>query len=320
MNDQGADRQIEQWSGMFSGIYSGVDKKRTPEQIWIATMSHTSSIGEAIRRVAFESLLMSAAHTFCWLCSFVNQCNALEKHDVFSLTDSLCGIVCLKYPGACGYCRGIPCKCDPAKMDKEKNKAAEYVDLLSRRKLVLSSFEGYCLADCMRVFNDIYGGRIHIQTLESIGFHFLEEIGEAAVAVRRLGQLRRVASDTSTGIDDRFLTQLVTVEGIVAAYSEYGVKPDDIDHAAQSPEMLRARLVDAKIGLLIEIGDAFSWFCAVLNKLAYISEAIFEDPLKHPDAILQPLDCVLASEYLDSSGRPRCPTCREPQCECVFFP
>ena len=309
------ERSIKDWERIFSDLYSEADSKRTPEQMWIAVMAHTSSIGESIRLFAFERLMKSAAHTFCWLCSFVNRCKTFED-DVFSIKENLCEIVSLKYPGGCAHCGSAPCTCDPEKIDRREDKSAAYKVLLDRRELVLGSFENYSIANCTKMFDKIYGGRIHIQTLENIGFHFLEEIGEAAVSIRKLSQLRKVV-DNSTGIDLAFLKGLLTVEDIVQNYAKYRKKPEDINWVSTEPDMLRARLVDAKMGLVIEIGDSFSWFCAILNKLDKISKTISEHPRARD--VLKPLEQVLTNEYFDAKGNARCPTCKNNPCKCSFF-
>lgn len=283
--------------------------------MWIAVMAHTSKIGESIRKFSFESLLKSAAHTFCWLCSFVNKCNALQN-DVFSIKESLSGIVSLKYPCACGHCKKNPCSCDPVSMEAKADKSAAYKELLGLRINYLASFEGYSIDQCKEVFYQIFGGKTHIQTLENIGFHFLEEVGETAVCVRQLSQLRKITKDTRTGIDLDFLEKLSTVEGIVENYAKY--RKRDIDYASTSPDMLRARVVDAKMGLVVEIGDSFSWFCAILNKLSSISRSIYDQPDDHPE-ILRPLEQVLNSEYLDSQGKAKCPSCKNNPCKCAFY-
>lgn len=310
-------RPMTEWMKIFSELYSKTDTERNPEQMWIAVMAHSSQIGESIRRFAFESLQRSAAHTFCWLCSFINKCNAL-RDDVFAVDESLSGIVSLKYPCKCGHCKMSPCSCDPIRMDKEKDKSAAYAKLFGLRKNILASFEKYSIDQSKEVFYEIYGGRLHIQTLESIGFHFLEEIGEAAVRVRQLSQLRKIAQEKETGIDLDFLSKLSTVEGIVSEYSKSTIKPKDIDYASRDVAMLKARLVDAKMGLAIEIGDSFSWFCAILNKLDSISKAIYDKPEDHSE-ILRPLEQVLKSEYLDEKGTPKCPSCLSNPCKCAFY-
>lgn len=311
-------RSIKDWMELFKELYSQADSKRTPEQMWIAVMAHTSSIGESIRKIAFESLLKSAAHTFCWLCSFVNKCNSLPEDDMFSISESLCGIVSLKYPNACGHCTQSPCGCDPVKMEREQNKSAKYTELLERRKRDWGSFKNYSIESYGKMFYAIYYGKLHIQTLENIGFHFLEEIGEAAVSVRQLSQLEKIAEDTSTGIDSAFLKQLTNVEGIVENYVKYGTKPKDIDYASRNPDMLRSRVVNAKMDLVSEIGDSFSWFCAILNKLDSISKSIYDHPEENPE-IVKPLEQVLNNEYLDSAGRGICPSCKSNPCKCVFY-
>ncbi|MFC1902596.1 hypothetical protein ACFLX4_00805 [Chloroflexota bacterium] len=307
-------RPISEWMKIFSDIYSEADKERNPEQIWIAIMAHASSIGESIRTVSFEKLVDFAAHTFCWLVSFTNKCNTMEN-DVFSLKETFCGTVSLKYPFVCGHCYERTCICDAAKMDKKDNKSAEYKKLLGIRKDILKSYEDYSIDTCLNMFNTIYGGRIHIQTLENIGFHFLEEVGEAAVAVRSLSQLKNIALDPSTGIDESFLKQISTIEGIVDSYERYLKKP--IEYESRDPEMLKSRLVDAKMSLIIEIGDTYSWFCGIINKLASIMETILNNPGKSlPDLDLEK---KLGELYINTKNEPHCPTCKSKPCKCVFF-
>lgn len=311
------ERPIREWMSVFSELYSQADSERTPEQMWIAIMAHTSSIGENIRKFAFESLLTSAAHTFCWLCSFVNKCNKV-KNDVFSISESLCGIVSLKYPNVCGHCQANPCACDPVKVEGEKDKSAMYTDLLGLRERDLDSFEGYSIEDYQKMFRKIYGARGHIQTLENIGFHFLEEIGEAALCVRKSSQLRNIAQDSRTQIDSTFLEKLSTVKGIVESYAEYRDLLKKIDNASKDPRMLKARVVDAKMGLIVEIGDSFSWFCAVLNKLDSISKSIWDHPENHDKP--KPLEQILNKEYFDPlTGEARCPSCGKKPCRCAFY-
>jgi hypothetical protein len=310
--------KIKDWQKVFYELYSQADSNRTPEQMWIAVTAHTSSIGENIRKVAFEKLLNSAAHTFCWLCSFVNKCNGLKKDDIFSISESLCGIVSLKYPNKCGHCGQLPCNCDPEKMEGEEDKLARYRELLDCRNRDLKSYEEYSIEDYRKMFFGIYRGRLHIQTLENIGFHFLEEIGEAAVSVRQLSQLRKIADDDRTGIDSAFLKGLTTADGIVQNHTKYHKDPKKIKYASKKPEMLKARVVNAKMDLVAEIADSFSWFCAILNKLDRISKSIYDKPEEHDT--LKPLEKVLNDVYIDpATGKARCPSCQKNPCKCAFY-
>ncbi len=202
--------------------------------------------------------------------------------------------------------------------EKQSNKSARYRKLFDEhRKIVLTSYEQYTMSDCLRVFKNIYAGRIHIHTLEGIGFHFLEEVGEAAVAIRKLGQLRYIASHPDTGVDANFLKGLTSVEGIVNKYEGYmgnGEKKILID--SRDPEMLKLRIVDAKMELVSEIADSFSWFCAIQNKLAAISETILENPAT---SYFPTIEGKLEKEYIGKDGKPNCATCKKEVCACAFY-
>lgn len=80
--------------------------------------------------------------------------------------------------------------------------------------------------------------------------------------------------------------------------------------------MLKARITEAKMGLIIEIGDSFSWFCGILNKLHSVMDAIFIKPEEHPKL---KLDKVLTNEYFDINDNPRCPHCKNKPCKCTFY-
>ena len=301
------DRGIKDWMEIFSELYSQADSNRTPQQFWIAIMAHGSSIGESIRRINFPDLIYYAAHIFCWLCSFVNKCKEI-KNDIFSFTESISGVVSLKYPLVCGHCEANPCQCHPTKMDAIKDKAAHYGKLLTRREGIIRAVEEYSIALWQNIFGEIYGEQIHILTLENIGFHFLEEVGEGAIAVRKLSQFKRIVNEKIEGIDSAFLNELTKVKGIVENYNKY--YKSEVDYTSKDPEILKGRIVDAKMSMVIEIADTFSWFCSILNKLDSIS--------KNCKFKLQLLEEKLKEEYFEDN-KPRCPTCKQKPCSCIFF-
>ena len=279
-------------------------------------MAYSSQIGESIRRFAFEELINSAAHLFCWMCSFVNKCNTL-KDDVFAIAEDMWGIASLKYPGECGHCYGKACTCDPIRMDRKKDKAASYERLLEERKIF--HYKDYTIEESRRLFYQIFGGRIHIQSLETIGFHFLEEVGEAAICVRQLSQLSHIASNPETGIGLDFLKELSTVEGIVKCYSKYCKGEHIVDLKSKKPDVLKRRIVDAKMGLIIELGDSFSWFFAILNKLMLISESVYEKPKDHEEIIMA-MEKTLSRIYINpTTHEAHCYHCLSKPCRCTFY-
>ena len=250
---------------MFDKLYASVDANRTPPDVWDAAQTHFASIGEAIRRMHFTDLLEAASHAFCWMCSFVLACNR-EERSVFKMTESFSAIVGVKYSLVCGHCRQSYCQCNPQLMDKTKNKAALYRELLKLRSSRLGALGSYGVNLWLDEFKRIYGQHIHMLTLESIGFHFLEEAGEEVTALRGLKQLRNVADAGFEGIDLAFLDKLSSYEGALDVYEgcpAEEVKPQTPGH--------RARLAHAKVEMYVEFADTFSWLCSILNKVAAVA-------------------------------------------------
>ena len=136
-------------------------------------------------------------------------------------------------------------------------------------------------------------------------------------------------SRAKSGMRESFLSLLKedgenynTLSGVLAQNVE-GMEIDNaskkaIDFTDDSPKLLKARLVLAKMDFVIELADTFSWFCAVMIKL--------EDIIKNQD-----LDNKTVDEYkLENVMRNQfhytrknvpitCYTCRETECKCKFI-
>jgi NTP pyrophosphatase (non-canonical NTP hydrolase) len=300
------ERKVLEWMAIFKQLYEDVDSARSPEHLWLAVMAHCSCMGEAIRKNAYSDLLYHTMHTFSWMCSFVNKLNTLEE-DVFALTGCLSGIVALKYPDYCGYCKLRICACHAGEVDSVVDKAPDYGKLVKDRAKIV--FKDYSLGEWLRTFDRIYGSKVHALPLEIIGFHFLEEAGEVALAVRSLSQLSSIHHQGIEGIDRTFLRVLTTVENVVEKWEE--CKDCEITYVSEDPAVLRARLVSAKLHLIAETADTFSWLCSVLNKVT--------DIYKENRFGLVRVENMLQKEYLDENGTPTCPTCGKQSCKCVFF-
>lgn len=312
-------RTVKGWASAFKTLYETPDGRRSHAGLWIATMGHCSSIGEAIRRSAFKELLTSAAHAFCWMLSYVNRCNELDG-TVFHIKPRLCGIVALKYPGWCGHCMKEKCQCDAATLDTQRDKAADYAELLEHSKLF--KYENLTLQKWLEVFNAIYGNANHLMTLETIGFHFLEEAGEMTVAVRKLLQLEGVIEVGIEGVDGSFLNRLADTETLVGEYKAC-LYHDDIpkergkpkpDSTSRDPLHVKARLVEAKMDAVIELADTFSWYCGVLLKVGNIMKTFGVDAPRYD------IEYQLQHEYGRKGSALICPTCKQSTCACTFFP
>ncbi len=302
---------IADWMKVFHKLYGKVDAERSPVEMWVAATAHFTKIGEAIRRMHFAELMKAATHAFCWMCSFVLACQR-AKETVFSLEESFSAIVACKYPLVCGHCKEAYCHCNPELMDRMSDKAAKYQDLFKLRSRLSGAPDTYGVSDWLEVFNNMYGQNIHNLTLESIGFHFIEEAGEELTAIRGLKQLEHAPSHIKE-IDTAFLKELATVEGILRLYRKYiDEKPESYK---RDPESIKNRLVRAKVDMFVEFADTFSWFCSILNKVNSIALNCKDDKCSFTQ---HPFREKLLQEYLPE-GSPRCPSCDECPCKCVFY-
>ena len=306
---------IQDWASAFDKLYAGPDSKRSPEEVWIATMAHCSSIGEAIRKSDFVELMESAARTFCWLLSYSLHCAKTEDL-LFRCNNTFCEMVYFKFPGVCGHCADSPCDCKAVEMDAKKDKAGKYKLLLERWNRDGKAAYSYRIGDWLGLFGGLYGGRIHLQTMETLGFHFLEETGEKAMAVRKLMQLRGVIKAGVKGIDAGTLGGLVSIPQIASEYIRLGKdKPGGkppFDLVSNDYGNIYNRLVDAKMDFIVELADLFSFFCSILIKLGRVT--IEKD---------KTFVAELKQELIDTYGRPNeglvCPRCKEKACKCTFY-
>ncbi|MDH3890516.1 MAG: hypothetical protein OEV49_05480 [candidate division Zixibacteria bacterium] len=292
-------------------------------------MAHVSTVGEAIRRTNYRDLVQSAAHAFCWMCCYVGKCSNGSDH-LFKISDNLSDIVALKFPGECGHCIKSPCRCSPEEMDEDEDKDAKYPQLLERKKN--NSYKDRSIDNWLFDFWKIYSGQIHLQTLESVGFHLLEEAGEEAKAVRNLIQFRGILEANITGVDEAYLKHISSIEGLVTEYSttmselkERYDKPrtkdamKDIDLTSNDPLLIRSRIVKAKMDFVVELADTFSWLCAVQLKLF---EILTHEKIDDSVVTEFHIEEVLKDRYESSTVEQpmKCYACEHESCECLFYP
>jgi hypothetical protein len=279
-------------------------------------MAHCSSIGEAIRKSDFVELMGFAARAFSWMLSFSMKCSKTDDL-LFRCENTFCEMVYLKFPDLCGHCTSNRCECNPIDIEAKKDKAGKYTKLYEKwtRDERTKGIQ-YKIDDWLEIFTGIYGGRIHLQTLETLGFHFLEEVGEEAFAVRKLIQLRGVLRNTSDIINEANLQKLVTIPSIASEYIRLGKgqpdgKPPFILNSKEEKDIYN-RIVDAKMDLIVELADLFSFFCSILIKLGKVT---IESNKVFPADLEQAL--------IDTYGKPDstlvCPVCGKDACECTFF-
>lgn len=209
---------IDECSEMFSDIYFDKDRKRSYSEIWLSTVYHASNVGEAIRERNYVNACHNLAEVFCWMSGFLRKCNSEDNNNSsFKITESLSELVWLKYPAECPLCEKNHCQCPiyktyinkltpekkEALYDKIEKKGAEEIEYKNNVRE---------LDRLVSVFSNIYGNSYVLMSIEEIGFHFLEEVGEVTEMINKLSILDKIdsANMTKTQKEDRemYLRQL----------------------------------------------------------------------------------------------------------------
>ena len=304
------------------------DLCRRPEEFWNATMAHLSGVGEAIRKTHYPELLEKSAHAFCWICSFVRRLNDMVD-PMFSLDASLSDIVGFKYPKVCGHCFEPRCECLSIEREKSIKKTFNYEKLLQEYSAIKSELVAYDLQSWQEHFLKIYSNNIHLQTMESIGFHLLEEAGETAKAIRLLIQFRGIKNKKLQGIDDKFFKSTNSLNNLVGQYysslnelkNAFGKSnfEDELSKSSnKNPIVLKTKYIKAKLDLVCEIADTFSWFCNVLLKLNEITHNLCDGCENYNSWNLE--DILIRVYKADDISRPIvCYACKRSKCKCTFF-
>jgi len=294
------DWPLDTWADEMWSLYGHHDVKRPVILMWLSVVEYGSKIAEDVRRDAFSDLLEHLTHVFTWIASFVAKCNHDSGVDpIFKFTDTFADIVAFKFPGRCGICKQATCTCGlvAEAIESVSDKKASYKTLHSKRKEFSTDNSGYRakkVDDWARMFETIYGGRVKGLPLEHIAFHFMEEVGEVANAIRRIYEEKA-----------NFPAKIDKIDSIDKAVEYY--------ERASLPAKQR-RAVDLKLSLAIEIADSFSWWNSLYLKIAQIFKEA-QSPLiqgTKPSFILQ-------KRYKVRSGKLMCPDCGKAPCKCAIF-
>lgn len=180
---------LDHWLEEFWSVYSTPDLERDLHRTWSMAYEDATRVGEAIRENKPKNCLKYLAHTFCWIASFVAKLKYdLRVHERFKTPGfeyKLSSVVWEKYPGICPKCLEENCIC-PVLEGEEflKGTAKERKLALARRN------NREKLPDSMdawgKMFADIYDKAHFIRSLDELGFHLLEEMGEVEEVIRKL--------------------------------------------------------------------------------------------------------------------------------------
>jgi NTP pyrophosphatase (non-canonical NTP hydrolase) len=290
-----AQTSLNQWQNYFESIYEERNRKiKNVEVIWFRVLENASKVAEDLRRYKYGNAMENLSHMFCWLCGF---CSRTKRN--------LGETVWKKYPYVCPYCREDrdkvvkSCNCPGHRMEteetpthrKEKMINEEILDYFRKtfKKKKPRSLDGW-----VSMFDKLYKNSNYSASIEHIGFHLMEEIGEVSRAWRRKQEFEKRKEKNS-----------------------------DIKKA-------RAQL---ELDLDYEIADVFSWMCALINKISSIADAVenlgkstIEIRMAHRKTAHMPIPKVALSNFVFAEYGRGCPNCGRKKCledcfltECKFM-
>jgi len=197
-------------------VWGDIHPRRTTIDYLLHVLDHASKLGEAIRRDDAHCILRETAETTNWLFGFVAKLNDKKKgwERVLNVEVPLSRMIWGKYPNLCPHCfervyvsqkgrksgktiaADIVGKCkyclpDYPKVEiRAEGESAEYEALRVRagKKLKIYAEQTAAkrpktLKEIEEMFQRIYHSNVALSTIESIGFHALEEAGEIGRAV-----------------------------------------------------------------------------------------------------------------------------------------
>jgi len=262
---------IDDWLDFFNGIFQKRNDQLRKENeeytkfMWLKVIEHSTRIAEAIRKRAFFEAVSSVARVFCWTCGFVQ--NNSELLEIGGTRPCLSDILWHKYPRVCSYCappmskhitetirrRGIlPCSCEPSTEDIE-NKRPESGQLDEYRNADDPNLRPpHSLNDWSNMIGTIYAQRCSLMSLESICFHFLEEVGEVLTMMQMIANFEtNFPSGTPVSQIKKKLVFRKFFKDIIA---QRDAKYEDFRN------LLTQSLRD-------EIADVLSWLFSLVKKL-----------------------------------------------------
>lgn len=237
-----------------------------------------------------------------------------------------------KYPYACPTCGNCPCVCAAYRDIMEDRNNPRYDDFwaknveqfVTKKNTYRQNDTGpnekvieLCnstIDDWVNMFYDIYGSGHIDMSLESIGFHFLEEIGEVSDGILCLNELFKhkerigVYRQSKMDLHQKILERAIEDPQYEKFKQEYREKcPSGGEKIAS--EFAFRRLLEINISLTKEeLADVFSWMCAILNKIRAANK------YWNPEGQSLTISEALHQRYRTADGRVGCSYCSRAIC------
>jgi NTP pyrophosphatase (non-canonical NTP hydrolase) len=204
---------VDDYVRTVTDVWKEIHPRRTVVDYTLHVLDHASKLGEAIRRDDADLILRETAETTNWLFGLVAKLNDDKTgwQKGFNISTKFSRMIWDKYPNLCPHCfhriyvlnkgkkaaedivADIKGKCkyclsDYPRVEERSTEQKSELNQLYEGELrryaqkTLKKIPG-SLQEMEAMFHSIYGSNTALATLESIGFHILEEAGEMGRAV-----------------------------------------------------------------------------------------------------------------------------------------
>lgn len=198
---------VDDYVNIVRYVWAPIHERRTTLAYAFHLFDHASKLGEAIRKDELNEIFGEIAELTNWLFGFVAKLNDNKSgwEALFNIETPLSCMIWDKYPWSCCHClerrylstgqlpkrplKKCVCLMDYPRVEHRRDRA---IAKEARRKFAEDnkSYMPSTLGETEEMFHTIYGANVSIWTIESIGFHLLEEVGEIGRALVDLFTLR----------------------------------------------------------------------------------------------------------------------------------
>ena len=317
---------IDDYVDIVRNVWALNHHRRKVTDYAMHVLDHASKLGEAIRLEDLDEIFCHLAEVSNWLFGFVAKLNdeKINYEKIFNIPTKLSDMVWYKYPNLCPVCfkrnlisllsskkiesinekdvtnigTEIEGKCLCLKYYPEtEHRSYEDKKILKDNLLTYAmgkiSSKPTTLGQTESMFHKIYSSNTAIQTLESIGFHLLEEVGEMARAIMDLYTERNEDKTCEEKVMD-------LCDEIADTFSWICTLTAKLHELFKSRDSLHDKISDKLNSIFAGFGASFE-----------------ERTLSYKIAKNIRLEMAILLRYLDTgSMKYKCPYCNKIVCEC----
>lgn len=181
-------RSLDEWQLAFYELYGHIDRKLPLHDIMLQIVADSTRIAEAMRRGSYNTALPYIPRVFSWLCSMTSKVALNQReYDDIGGDKTLADLIWHKFPGVCAFCAEAKCKCPSIHVDAmtREERDSHMKDVAGQLEAARLQARPLTLDKWVEMFEDIYGTVNASRSSAEKTFHFLEEIGEVEVELRK---------------------------------------------------------------------------------------------------------------------------------------